>query len=442
VCVDSLMDDETVPLDTEKALAEVGRMASNALRPLGFARKTVPADQDSVSLEDMNGLTFLGLQGMIDPPRAEAIEAVYRCREAGIRTIMITGDHLLTARAIARQIGIIDFDDTHALDGSQLSELSDAELEEQIEEVSVFARVAPEHKLRIAMSLQRLGHVVAMTGDGVNDAPALKAANIGISMGKSGTEVSKEASSMILTDDNFATIISAVEEGRHVWNNLEKAILYTLPTNGGQALLVMGAVLMAPFIALFGMRLPLEPVQILWVNLFDSVFLTMPLMMEPKLRNLLNDPPRDPGVKIANTMFLQRVIFMGLAIAIPGFCVYYLFGSPAVSGGQVVDPLLLSQAQTAAFWAVLFTHLGFVISARSVFDSVFTFNPFSNPWLLLGITLSLVFHTAVTYVPLLSDVFRCEVFPVEWWPVVLLCLLPGLATLEIDKFIRARNRRG
>jgi len=435
-CSRALVADEHQDVVPERILEEVNQMASRALRVIGMAYKQVPADQETLALEDIADLTFVGLQGMMDPPRADAIEAVEQCRRAGIRTIMVTGDHIATARAVARQLGIIIEDDALAIEGARLNDMSDDELHELIDRVSVFARVAPEHKLRIATALQRWEHIVAMTGDGVNDAPALKAANIGISMGKSGTEVSKEASSMILTDDNFSTIVNAVEEGRHVWNNLEKAILYTLPTNGGQALLVMGAVLLAPFVPLFATRLPLEPVQILWVNLFDSVFLTIPLMMEPKRHNILANPPRDPQTKIANAMFLQRVIVMGLAIAVPGFAVYYYFGSPAVVDGELVNPLLLTQAQTAAFWAALFTHLGFVVSARSIFDSAFTFSPFSNRWLLAGIALSIALHVVVTFVPVVAGVFRCAVFPTEWWGPILLCLLSGFVMLEVDKALR------
>jgi magnesium-transporting ATPase (P-type) len=311
-------------LQREEITAAAEDMAGDALRVLGMAHKIVPKDKTTLSSEDIQDLTFLGLKGMIDPPRPEVIEAVAMCKQAGIRPVMITGDHGLTALAIARKLGIVPEDDSCLLTGEQIDELTDDDLYELVESVSVFAtdddlyelvesvsvfaRVAPEHKLRIARQFQKRGHIVAMTGDGVNDAPALKAADIGVAMGITGTEVSKEASDMILTDDNFATIVKAVEEGRHTWNNLERAILYTLPTNAGQAFLVMGSVLMAPFIPIFSTRLPLEPVQILWVNLLDSVFLTMPLIMEKKTLGLLSGPPREHGKKIVDALFVQRVI--------------------------------------------------------------------------------------------------------------------------------------
>ncbi len=432
--------EKPVAVDPAGLSKQADVMAQSALRVIALAYKEVDKSQTSLTLDDINQLTFLGLQGMIDPPREEALAAIDKCNQAGLRTLMITGDHALTAKAIAKQLGLIKTLDERVLTGIELARMTDHELKQLVGQVNVYARVAPEHKLRIAKQLQNRGEIVAMTGDGVNDAPALKAADIGVSMGNCGTEVSKEASSMVLTDDNFATIVNAVEEGRHAWNNLEKAILYTLPTNGGQALLVMGAVLLAPFIPLFSVRLPLEPVQILWVNLFDSVFLTMPLMMELKSADLLKVPPRDPKLKIANLLFLQRVLFIGLAIAASGFMVFHYFGASAVENGEVVDPLLLSQAQTAAFWAVLFVHLGFVVSARSIHQSAFTFNPFSNLWLLMGMTLSVVFHFAVTFLPGLSHMFRTQVFPVDWWPLILLCLLPGFITLEVDKAIRAATR--
>ena len=439
LCSKQLYNDRCGPLQREEINAAAEDMAGNALRVLGMAHKIVPKDKTTLSAEDIQDLTFLGLKGMIDPPRPEVIEAVAMCKQAGIRPVMITGDHGLTALAIARKLGIVPEDDSCLLTGEQIDELTDDDLYELVESVSVFARVAPEHKLRIARQFQKRGHIVAMTGDGVNDAPALKAADIGVAMGITGTEVSKEASDMILTDDNFATIVKAVEEGRHTWNNLERAILYTLPTNAGQAFLVMGSVLMASFIPIFAARLPLEPVQILWVNLLDSVFLTMPLIMEKKTLGLLSGPPREHGKKIVDALFVQRVITMGAIIAACGFVIYYYFGNAAVSENEIINPLLLTQAQTAAFWAVLMAHFGFVFSARAVYQSAFTFSPFTNKWLWLGVLASLTTRLLPTFFPAANVLFKTAPFPMEWWPYIFICLFPGFIGLEIDKFIRRRK---
>jgi len=310
-----------------------------------------------------------------------------------------------------------------------------------VRDVSVFARVAPEHKQAIAQALQSRGHVVAMTGDGVNDAPALKAADIGVAMGVGGTEVAKEASDMVLADDNFATIVAAVEEGRHAWNNLQKAILYTLPTNAAQASLIMIAIALAGSVPLFATRFVLEPVQILWVNLLDSVLLTMPLMMEPKERGLLSAPPRGAKARIIDALFIRRVVVLGAAIAVPTCLIYHHFGAPAVVEGRAVDELLLTQAQTAAFWAVLLAHFGYVISARSVHGSFFRINPFSNPWLLAGIAASVVIRFVPTLVPSAAELFRTASFPNSWWPLILLCFFPSFLAIELDKAIAALRRR-
>ena len=308
------------------------------------------------------------------------------------------------------------------------------ELYEVVDEVSVYARVAPEHKLRITKQLQKRGHIAAVTGDGVNDAPALKASDIGIAMGVTGTEVSKEASDMVLTDDNFASIVEAVEEGRHAWNNLEKAILYTLPTNGGQALLVMGAILVAPFVALFALRLPLEPIQILWVNLFDSVFLTMPLMMEPKEKGLLEGLPRDPKEKIANRLFFERVGLVSVAMALTGFIIFWSFGHLALASTSV--DIALTQAQTAALMSVVMVHVGYVMTARSTFRSAFTFNPFSNKWILGGVALTIIIDLMIVYVPFMNSIFRTAAFPAGWWPYILIGLPVGFLIPELEKWIR------
>ncbi len=439
MCHHQLIDGSIEPLRSEEILARADEMAGDALRVLGMAYKTVPKEKKLLYSDDMGELVFLGLQGMIDPPREESIEAVKKCKRAGIRTIMITGDHVQTAKAIARQLGISGNGDK-VLSGEELSQMSDDELYEIVDRVSVYARVAPEHKLRIVKQLQRRGHIAAVTGDGVNDAPALKAADIGIAMGITGTEVSKEAADMVLADDNFASIVGAVEEGRHVWKNLQKAILYTLPTNGGQALLVIGAILAAPFIPLFALGLPLAPIQILWINLFDSVFLTLPLMMEPKEKGLLESPPSSPKEKIANRLFFIRVGLVSLAMAATAFIVYWIYGHLAISGG--VDELALTQAQSAAFISVVLVHIGFIFSARSIFGSAFTFSPFSNKWVLWGVGITIVTNVMIVYVPFLNDLFRTAPFPTEWWPFVILALLPGFLVVELEKFLRKQFKRG
>ncbi len=423
---------ELVPMDAAAALAVAGSFAQDALRTLALAFLPLDAACTDLSHDDLKGLTFAGLQGMIDPPKQSAIEAVEQCARAGIRTVMITGDHPDTALAVARQLGMPA---ERAVTGAELAKLDDEGLFEITRHVSVFARVAPEHKKRIAESLRAHGFVVAMTGDGVNDAPALKAADIGVAMGQSGTEVAKEAADMVLVDDNFATIVAAVEEGRHAWNNLRKAILYTLPTNAAQALLIISAVLLAAYLPIFSHRFVLEPVQILWVNLLDSVLLTMPLVMEPKEKNLLLGPPRASTERIMDWLFLRRVLLLGLAIALPGVLVYQHFGAAAVVDGELVNPLLLTQAQTAAFWAILLAHFGYVVSARSVHQSAFTLNPFSNPWLLGGITLSIAIRFLPTAVPEAASLFRTAEFPSHWWPVILACFFPSFIAIESDKLL-------
>jgi Ca2+-transporting ATPase len=434
MCESQIIGGNVIPLDTEKILGKADEMAKDALRVLGMASKSVPKATMTISEEDLKGLTFLGLQGMIDPPREEVVTAVKECKMAGIRPVMITGDHALTARAIAHQLGIIGTDGDVVI-GEDLALMSDDELYEVVDRVSVYARIAPEHKLRVTTQLQKKGHVTAVTGDGVNDAPALKAADLGVAMGISGTQVSKEASDMVLADDNFASIVAAVEEGRHAWKNLEKAILYTLPTNGGQALLVMGAVLAAPFLPLFALRLPLEPIMILWVNLYDSVFLTVPLIMEPKDKGLLEDLPRDPKAKIANKLFFQRVGLVSVLMALTGFAIYYFFGNLALST-EPIDELRITQAQTAAFVGVMMVHVGFVFTARSIMGSAFTFSPFSNKWILGGVAITVVLGIMIVYVPFLNVLFRTAPFPAEWWPPLFLALLPGFVGVEIEKLIR------
>ena len=431
MCDSEAVDGAFQPIRSQALVRKVDEMGEAALRVLGVACKRVHSGKVSVTQDDLDGLTFLGLQGMIDPPREEAIDAVRRCRRAGIRVVMVTGDHARTAQAVAAQLGI---GGGVVLTGEDLSKMSDDELYQVVDDVSVYARVAPIHKFRVATELQRRGHIVAMTGDGVNDAPALKAADLGVAMGLKGTDVTKEAADMVLVDDNFATIVAAVEEGRHVYENIRKVILYTLPTNGGQALLVIGAIIMVPFLPLFAARLPLEPIHILWINLYDAVALALPLLWEPREGGLLDRPPRDPREPIANRLFFRKVVLVSLVMAGAAFGVFYFYGRSAVTGAGI-DELRITQAQTAAFMTVMMIHIFYLLTARSLKISVFRMNPFSNKWILVGIAVTVMLQLIIVYVlPSVGfNILRTEPFPAEWWiPIVLLGVL-GLVLVALER---------
>jgi cation-transporting P-type ATPase F len=293
------------PLNVEQVKREADAMAERGLRVLAFAQKPVTLQQKSLKPEEIeSGLIFIGLQGMIDPPREEAIKAIDTCKNAGIQVKMITGDHAVTAAAIAHTIHLTN-ELQPALTGSQLGRMSDTELANTLEDSAVFARVAPEQKLRLVKALQSKGEIVAMTGDGVNDAPALKQADIGIAMGKAGTEVAKEAGDIILTDDNFASIAAAVEEGRTVYQNLRKAIAFLLPVNFGQGLTILASVLL-------NTALPILPVQILWINMVSSSALSIPLAFEPKVPGVMQKPPRNPREPLLAGSILRRIIVITL----------------------------------------------------------------------------------------------------------------------------------
>lgn len=431
-----LIKGEITDIQEDEIYAASNLMAKDALRVLGFAYKVVDEHKNEINPDDIKDLTFLGLQGMIDPPREEVIDAIKKSKSAGIRTVMITGDHAKTAKAIAKQLGIGSKKEK-VLTGKEISRMSPEELYEIVDKVSIYARVAPEHKYDITTQLQKKGEIVAVTGDGVNDAPALKAADIGIAMGITGTDVSKEASDMVLADDNFSSIVKAIEEGRFIFENIQKVILYALAANGGQSLIILGALILAPFISLFVVSLPLEPVQILWINLFDSIFLALPLIKEPKEANLLEKPPKNPDEKIVNWQFVRKVGLVSLAMAGAGLSIFYIYGSAAFT-----DPLnefLLTQAQTAAFATVIMVHVFYLITARSIRESIFTFSPFSNKWSLLGIGITISSLLMIIYLPALQILFRTAPIPAEWWILILLFSLPGLILIEIEKFIARRR---
>ncbi len=435
MCSGQMIDGAISPLEVGHVLAAADSMAGDALRVLGLAARRVPSHKTALSTDDLQDMVFLGLQGMIDPPREEAIEAVARCKRAGIRVVMITGDHAATAAAIAAQLGIAK--DGRVLTGEEISRMSDDELREVVDSVSVYARVSPEHKYRIAAQLRRRGHIVAMTGDGVNDAPALKVADLGIAMGIKGTDVTKEASDMILVDDNFATIVAAVEEGRHVFNNIRKVILYTLPTNGGQALLILAAIVLAPVLAVFAARLPLSPVQILWINLYDAIALALPLLWEPREKGLLDQPPTDPRRPIADAVFFRKVGLVSIVMAAAAFFIFHHFGAASVSGDTIISESLLTQAGTAAFMTVMMVHVFYLVTARSLTRSVFAMNPISNRWLLAGIAATVGLHLIIVYVLPVANInpLKVEAFPSSWWLMIVAVSLPAILIIDLEKLL-------
>lgn len=442
LCSDQLVSGEKTSLKHEEILTAADEMAVEALRVLGMAMKRVPKEQTVITAADLAGMTFLGLQGMLDPPREEAIEAIEQCTRAGIRVVMITGDHARTAEAIARQLRL-GVNSVRTVTGREIEAMTDEKLYEIVDSIAVYARAAPEHKYRIVRQLQRRGHLVAVTGDGVNDAPALSAAEIGIAMGITGTQVTREVADMVLADDNFASIVKAVEEGRHTFNNIWKVILYLLPTNGGQGLVLLGAVVLAPLIPVFAMRLPIEPIQILWVNLFIAIACALPLAFEHKEPRTLDRPPRDPAEKLVNEMFIWKVAIVSVVSATAAFTTFLLYyhyhgADPAQTTGDI-----LTQAQTVAFTTIIFVQLAYLVTARRVTASAFTFSPFSNRWLLFGAFTTLGLQVLIVYSqPLFGfSPLRTMPFPAEWWLYISLAALPGFLIIELEKLVRRRLSR-
>jgi len=400
------------------------RMASQGLRVLAFARLEKPGAQ-KITFDEITALTFLGLQGMMDPPRPEAVEAIRACQQAGITVKMITGDHALTAAAIGRQIGLCQEDCAAVLTGAELARLSDAELIEQAQAINVFARVAPEQKLRLVEALQARGHVVAMTGDGVNDAPALKQANIGVAMGITGTDVSKEAADMILTDDNFASIQAAVEEGRGVFDNLTKFIAWTLPTNLGEGLVLLAAIVT-------GTTLPILPIQILWINMVSAAVLGVALSLEPKEPGLMQRKPRDPKAPILNGILLWRIVLVSVIILAGAFGLFEYELSRGAS---------LAEARTVAVNVVIFVEIFYLFNARSLSRSPFQLGIFSNPWAVGGSILMVLIQLLYTYAPFMNTIFDSAPIPAWLWIDVVGVSLAAYILIEIEKWLRRKLAR-
>ena len=420
-------DGQSVPIDADAVQTHVEAMASQGLRVLAFASSDMPAEANSITHEDIADLTFLGLQGMIDPPRPEAIQAVRACQSAGIRVKMITGDHPVTALAIAKKLGLngttTDVEESAlVMTGHELAQKSDRELIEIAERVAVFARATPEQKLRLVRALQANGHVVAMTGDGVNDAPALKQADIGVAMGVGGTEVAKEAADMILTDDNFATIEAAVEEGRGVFDNLTKFIVWTLPTNLGEGLVILAAVF-------FGVILPIVPVQILWINMTTAVLLGLMLAFEPKEPDIMRRSPRDPQTPILDSTLILRIGIVG------SIMLFGAFGSFKWALGQGFSDAV---ARTVAVNVFVVVEIFYLFNCRSLTKSMFTLGLFSNRWIIVGVTSMIALQLAFTYVPVMNYLFHSAPIGWDaWWRI----LLTGVATYVIVGFEKWLRRK-
>lgn len=399
------------------------RLAADGIRVLGLAYRPVHA-ADLLADELERGLIFVGMLGMIDPVRHEVPGAVEKCRAAGIRPMMITGDHPLTARYIASGLGMME--DDRLLTGRQLDDVPDSELQMTVQEVPVFARVSPEHKLRIVQGLQDAHHVVAMTGDGVNDAPALKKANIGVAMGICGTDVSKEASDMVLQDDNFATIVSAVEEGRIIYDNIRRFIRYILATNSGELWVMLGG-------PIFGMTLPLLPVQILWMNLVTDGLPALALAVEPAEADVMRRPPRTREEHIVNRGMGIHVIWVGLLMSFVALAVGFRRWTPG-------DEVSWHHAQTMLFTVIVFLQLGHALAIRSIRDSIFTRGLFSNPQLFAAVTLMVLLQICVVYTPVMQDFFgTIALAPGEFG----ICFLLGSVVfwaVEFEKLIIRRTR--
>ena len=394
---------------TAKVQGAIDELAGNALRTIAIAFK--PISPNTVVLhenEAEKGLTFIGLQGMIDPPRPEVKTAVKECRDAGIKTVMITGDHVITAKAIANQLGILT-KDSKVLDGKALSEMSVSELEDIVDDVSVFARVSPEHKLKIVKALQNRGHIVAMTGDGVNDAPAIKAADIGVAMGITGTDVAKEASSLILLDDNFATIKAAIKEGRNIYENIRKFIRYLLASNVGEILVML-------FAMILGLPLPLVPIQILWVNLVTDGLPAMALGLDQPEEDVMQRSPRHPKEGVFSRGLGWKVISRGFLIGL-----MTLFAFIIVYNRNPDD---LVYAQTIAFTTLVMAQLIHVFDCRSE-RSIFARNPFENKYLVWAVISSLVMVLAVIYSPVLQPIFHTvPILAIDWLLILGLSAIP------------------
>ena len=425
-------------------------LAKNALRVLAMAYKYMdhePVGDEVLDLE--RDLTFVGMCGMIDPPREEAKHAVQKCKEAGIKTVMITGDHKITATAIARGLGILENED-EAITGAELAKMSDEELDKNIRKYSVYARVAPEHKVRIVKAWQKAGEIVAMTGDGVNDAPALKQADIGCAMGMVGTDVAKEAADVILTDDNFATIVSAVEEGRRIYANILKAIEFLISSNIGEIVLLFVCMLITPFLSsTFGIDInliePLLPMHILWINLVTDSLPALALAVDPAEDDIMKKKPnKEKGIFVKSRLW--RVAYQGIMIGLITLAAFIIGLAtpdsilPQVEGLSNAE-VKVEIGQTMAFVTLAFAELVHVFNVRNPKKSIFKTHPFKNKMLLLALGVSALLMIVILAVPGLREVFSIPVLPAQDIFEMILLILSPIVIVEIMKLIKLNGNR-
>ena len=415
-------EDGPAPLDAaarENILAQAHTMAGEALRVLGIASK------ENAALESAeHGMTFLGLAGMIDPPRPEARDAIALCADAGIRPVMITGDHPVTAQAVARELGLLR-GGGQVVTGAELEEMSDEELNRRVEEISVYARVSPAHKLRVVTAWQSRGHIAAMTGDGVNDAPALKKADIGIAMGITGTDVTKEAAAMTLTDDNFASIVAAVEEGRGVFGNIKKYLMYLLSSNIGEIGLMAGS-------ALLGLPLPLTAVQILYVNLATDGLPALALSVDPPEKDLMKRKPRDPRRGIFTRPVVMLMVLGGLWSTLINLSLF----TWALKAGRSLE-----EAMTMTFVSLVLIQFFKAYNFRSDRHSILE-KPFANKWLNIAILWEAVLLLLIIYVPFLHDAFGTSYLTLNDWLIVGGLALTIIPVLEAAKWMERKGWLG
>ena len=417
--------ESAAPFDHKFWQTRLEHLAGEGTRPLAIATKTLPAGTQAMTFDDLESdLDLLGLVGIIDPPREEAIRAVAECHRAGIRVKMITGDHVGTARAIATTMGIGT--EGRACTGDDLERLDDPSFRDAAHETDVFARTSPEHKLKLVTALQARNEVVAMTGDGVNDAPALKRANVGVAMGIKGTEAAKEAAEMVLADDNFASIARAVEEGRTVYDNIKKAILFILPTNGGEALTIMAAVLL-------GRVLPVTAPQILWVNMVTAVTLALALAFEPPEKDVMRRPPRNPAEPILTAFMWWRIALVSLVMVTVTFGLF-LWEREAGASVEV--------ARTVAVNALVMLEIFYLFTTRHLKACVLSFEGlFGNRYVVISIVAVLLLQLMFTYAPFMQTFFRSESIGWDAWARIALCSSTVLFIVEFDKFAYRKRRQ-